>query len=46
MNLSAWMMFGFGCLVLYGGLIICLVIAFRKRNIVEKKSQTKIRSEK
>lgn len=31
MQLSAWIMFGFGCLVLYGGLGACLFIALRKR---------------
>jgi hypothetical protein len=28
---SAWMMLVFGCLVLYGGLGICLTIARRNR---------------
>ncbi len=31
MPLSAWIMFAFGCLVLYGGLAICLRIARRGR---------------
>ena len=30
MPLSAWLMFIFGCLVLYGGLILCIAIAVRK----------------
>lgn len=32
MPLSAWLMLIFGCLVLYGGLILCIAIAIRKRN--------------
>ncbi len=32
MPLSAWIMFIFGCLVLYGGLALCIGIAIRKRN--------------
>ncbi len=32
MPASAWIMFGFGCLVLYGGLGLCLGIAWRKRD--------------
>jgi hypothetical protein len=31
MPLSAWIMLAFGCLVLYGGLAVCLRIAARKR---------------
>ncbi len=31
MPLSAWIMFGFGCLVLYGGLAWCISVACRKR---------------
>jgi hypothetical protein len=31
MELSAWLMFGFGCLVLYGGLALCIGIAMRKQ---------------
>ncbi len=31
MPLSAWIMLGFGCLVLYGGLGACLFIAYRRR---------------
>ena len=31
MPLSAWIMFVFGCLVLYGGLAWCIAIAIRKR---------------
>jgi hypothetical protein len=31
MPISAWIMFTFGCLVLYGGLAVCLVIARRGR---------------
>jgi hypothetical protein len=46
MSVSAWMMFGFGCLVLYGGLVVCLAIAFRKSKIIEKASRSKILSEK
>lgn len=43
MPVSAWIMFGFGCLVLYGGLLVCLVIAFQKRDDIGKKSQSKNR---
>lgn len=32
MPLSAWLMFIFGCVVLYGGLAICIGIAIRKRD--------------
>ncbi|MGB2863835.1 MAG: MetS family NSS transporter small subunit [Sedimentisphaerales bacterium] len=32
MPLSAWIMFLLGCLVLYGGLALCIGIAIRKRN--------------
>jgi len=32
MPLSAWLMFIFGCAVLYGGLAICIGIAIRKRD--------------
>ena len=31
MPLSAWLMLIFGCLVLYGGLALCIAIAIRKR---------------
>ncbi len=31
MPLSAWLMLIFGCLVLYGGLAVCLFIASRAR---------------
>jgi len=31
MPLSAWLMMTFGCLVLYGGLTVCLVIALKNR---------------
>ncbi|MBN2171668.1 MAG: MetS family NSS transporter small subunit [Candidatus Krumholzibacteriota bacterium] len=31
MPLSAWLMLAFGCLVLYGGLAVCLGIAARGR---------------
>lgn len=31
MTLSAWLMLAFGCLVLYGGLAVCLTIAIRNR---------------
>jgi len=31
MPLSAWIMLAFGCLVLYGGLALCLFIAARGR---------------
>jgi hypothetical protein len=31
MPLSAWIMFIFGCVVLYGGLALCISIAIRKR---------------
>ena len=34
MHWSAWMMFGFGCVVLYGGLAVCIGIAMRKRSPV------------
>ncbi|MFC1568898.1 MetS family NSS transporter small subunit [bacterium] len=29
MSISAWIMFAFGCLVLYGGLSICIWIAVK-----------------
>ncbi|MHC4168998.1 MAG: MetS family NSS transporter small subunit [Planctomycetota bacterium] len=32
MPLSGWIMFVFGCVVLYGGLAICIGIAMRKRD--------------
>ena len=32
MPLSAWLMFIFGCVVLYGGLAICIGIAIRRRD--------------
>jgi hypothetical protein len=32
MPLSAWIMFIFGCVVLYGGLAFCIAIAIRNRN--------------
>ena len=32
MPISAWIMFVFGCLVLYGGLAYCISIAIRKRD--------------
>ena len=32
MPLSAWIMFLFGCLVLYGGLAWCIAIAVRQRS--------------
>lgn len=31
MPLSAWIMLVFGCVVLYGGLAVCIAIAMRKR---------------
>jgi len=31
MNLGAWVMLVFGCVVLYGGLGVCLWIALRHR---------------
>jgi len=31
MPISAWIMFAFGCLVLYGGLALCIGIAVRKQ---------------
>ena len=31
MPFSAWIMLVFGCLVLYGGLAWCVMIAIRKR---------------
>lgn len=31
MPTSAWLMLGFGCVVLYGGLAACLGIAWRGR---------------
>ncbi|MBD3336441.1 MAG: MetS family NSS transporter small subunit [Candidatus Eisenbacteria bacterium] len=31
MPFSAWMMLIFGCVVLYGGLLLCLRIAHRNR---------------
>ena len=30
MPISAWIMLAFGCAVLYGGLTVCLLIAWRK----------------
>ena len=30
MQLSAWIMLAFGCAVLYGGLTVCLWIAWKK----------------
>ena len=32
MPVSAWIMLVFGCLVLYGGLAVCIRIALRKRD--------------
>ena len=32
MPFSAWMMFIFGCLVLYGGLAVCIYIARKGRS--------------
>ncbi|MHC4582471.1 MAG: MetS family NSS transporter small subunit [Planctomycetota bacterium] len=32
MPLSAWIMFVFGCAVLYGGLAVCIGIAIRNRD--------------
>ena len=32
MPLSAWLMFIFGCVVLYGGLAVCIGIAIRNRD--------------
>jgi hypothetical protein len=32
MPISAWIMFLFGCVVLYGGLALCIRIAIRNRN--------------
>ncbi|MEE4312124.1 MAG: MetS family NSS transporter small subunit [candidate division KSB1 bacterium] len=32
MPLSAWIMFIFGCVILYGGLAVCLFIANRNKN--------------
>ncbi len=32
MSVSAWIMFAFGCLVLYGGLGACLYVAWRRRD--------------
>ncbi|MHC4354748.1 MAG: MetS family NSS transporter small subunit [Planctomycetota bacterium] len=32
MLLSAWLMFIFGCVVLYGGLAVCIGIAIRNRD--------------
>ena len=31
MPLSAWIMLVFGCLVLYGGLAVCIAITLRKK---------------
>jgi len=41
MPVSAWIMLVFGCLVLYGGLGICLFIAMRKRKRENKMWPTK-----
>jgi hypothetical protein len=38
MPVSAWIMFAFGCLVLYGGLALCISIAIRKQKNVEDRS--------
>jgi hypothetical protein len=32
MPISAWIMFIFGCVILYGGLAVCIGIAIRKRD--------------
>ncbi len=32
MPVSAWIMLAFGCVVLYGGLALCISIARRNRN--------------
>ncbi len=45
MPVSAWIMFGFGCVVLYGGLILCLLVAYKNRNIQKKKNGSGNRSE-
>ena len=37
MPLSAWIMFAFGCIFLYGGLVLCLWVASRHRVPGEKK---------
>lgn len=37
MPASAWIMFVFGCVTLYGGLALCLVIALKHRNSGGKK---------
>jgi hypothetical protein len=39
MQLSAWLMMIFGCLVLYGGLAICLMTAIKHcpSDVTEKK---------
>ena len=36
MPVSAWIMFVFGCLVLYGGLAWCIALAWRKRKRDER----------
>ncbi len=38
MSLSAWIMLAFGCLVLYGGLAICIAIARRNSRKKRKKN--------
>lgn len=42
MPLSAWLMMTFGCLVLYGGLTVCLIIAMKHRppDLIEEKKIT------
>ncbi len=39
MPISAWIMFAFGCLVLYGGLALCIGIAvFKQKHKLEDRS--------
>ncbi|MBN2030659.1 MetS family NSS transporter small subunit [bacterium] len=40
MPISAWIMFGFGCIVLYGGLTVCIHMAYHHRNkMIDKDNQ-------
>lgn len=36
MPVSAWIMFAFGCLVLYGGLAFCIGIAIKKQKVEDR----------
>lgn len=36
MPVSAWIMFAFGCVVLYGGLAVCIGIAIKKQKLGDR----------